>query len=332
MTPPRRRGTIVAMSFQVEKLNRTECRACGASVDLAQAKVLSTIACPNCGADVTVCAKVGSMLITRLLGVGTGSVVYEAEDRVLGRKVALKVMKILDDSEVGKQSGLDEARSLLLINHPHIVKVFAIESRYGQPCIIMELLPNGSLKDLIAGGQNVDEALALSIIAGIADALKITSDRGLLHLDVKPGNVMFDVEGVAKLCDFGYAAIDPDDDLNEILGTPYYVSPELVRQLPPDLRADIYSLGATLFHILTGVPPFESDDDDIKRILLMRLNQPAPNVRSIPLDPPLHDKTAHVVARMLEEDPDDRYRNYDDLIADLEAARLAVEQRDAMLT
>jgi len=313
------------MAFHVERVKKVRCDQCGQQVDVAAAKPLSAVGCPDCGAEVVVPAKVGSMMITKLYGEGTGSIVYKAYDRVLGRDVALKVMKIMPADQPGKQSGLDEARALLLVNHPNIIAVYAIDTRRGQPCIIMEPLEGGSLKDYINEDQGMDEARALEVAMQVAEALRETSRRGLLHLDVKPGNIMFDHAGVPKLMDFGFAAIDPDDKLNEILGTPYYVSPELVRQLPPDHRADIYSLGASLFHVLTGHAPYEAAT--IKQLILARLNTDPPDPREYRKD--LHKLTAETLMRMMAEDSEDRHLDYTELLEDLEDALEAVKERDA---
>ncbi|QNN25238.1 serine/threonine protein kinase [Planctomycetales bacterium ZRK34] len=313
------------MAFHVERVKKVQCDACKTSIDVSTAKPLSAVACPKCSAPVIVPAKVGSMMITKLYGEGTGSIVYKAHDRVLGREVALKVMKILPTDQPGRQSGMDEARALLLVNHPNIVAVYAIDTRRGQPCIIMEPLDGGSMKERLKPEVGMDEAEVLSIGIQVCKALHETSRRGLLHLDVKPGNIMFDAAGVPKLMDFGFAAIDPDDQLNEILGTPYYVSPELVRQLPPDLRADIYSLGATLFHAVTGHAPFEAAT--IKALILARLNSDPPDPREYRQD--LHPLTAETLMRMMQEDPDDRHMDYTEVMEDLEDALDAVKERDA---
>ncbi len=311
------------MAFQVERVNEMICPRCKYRIDTSACKALSDVRCPSCGETHTVPAKLGSMVILKLMGQGTASVVYEAEDRVLGKRVALKVMRAMKETDVGKQSGLDEARALLLLDHPNVVKVYAIDTRRGQPCIIMELLRGGSLKDVLENQGPVDEKRGLRIGIQLASALSATTARGLLHLDVKPGNVMFDENGNAKLLDFGYAAVDPDEDRNEILGTPYYVSPELVRQMPPDFKADIYSLGATLFHIMTGEAPFEAQT--IKQILLKRLNTTPPDI--LKYKPTLSIGTARIISKMMQEDPADRYANYTELVSDLEFALHAVTVR-----
>ena len=304
------------MTFRAERVKELDCPRCGRGLDAAEARPLSTIRCPHCSGKVRVPAKVGTMLVTRLLGQGTGSLVYEATDRVLNRRVALKIMKDRGETDLGSQSGVDEARALLLIDHPNIVKVYAIDTRRGPPCIIMEVLTGGSLKELLAEGRALDEKRALLFAIDVAEALKETSNRGLLHLDVKPGNIMFDAEGTTKLLDFGFAGVDIDDQPKEILGTPYYVSPELVRRENPDARSDMYSLGATLFHALTGRPPF--DEGTVKELILARLSQPAQDVRE--LTPGVSERTARTVARMLERLPERRHHDYDELLRDLRTA------------
>ncbi|MEX0741665.1 MAG: serine/threonine-protein kinase, partial [Phycisphaeraceae bacterium] len=287
------------MAFQAERLKQLDCCHCGGQVDVSTARPLSTTVCPLCLSELRVPAKVGSMLITGILGQGAGSIVYEATDRVLGRRVAVKVMKNRKpDDKPCSQSGVDEARSLLLISHPNVVKVHAIDTRQGEPCIIMELLPGDSLKQQVDKNQPLEEAKALRIALDVANGLMATNRRGLLHLDVKPGNIMFDSKGTAKLLDFGFAAFDLDTEPSEIVGTPYYVSPELVQQQVPDRRSDMYSLGATLYHLLTGQPPFTGKT--IKKILSARLKRETPpDPRD--LAPALHEKTAELVMQLMAE-------------------------------
>lgn len=313
------------MGFQAERVKQLDCSHCGGPVDVSTVKPLSLIPCPLCLAENRVPAKVGSMLITGILGQGAGSIVYEATDRVLGRKVAVKVMKSPRKRKPSSQSGIDEARSLLLISHPNIVKVHAIDTRQGEPCIIMERLPGASLKEMVDNRQRMDEARALQVAVDVASGLRATNRRGLLHLDVKPGNIMFDEEGTAKLLDFGFAAFDLDAEPSEIVGTPYYVSPELVRQEVPDSRSDMYSLGATLFHLITAKPPFNGKS--IKKILNGRLGRTSPPDPREHV-PTLHEKTAGLLMQLLAEDADDRYRSYDDLLADLRDALEKVTRRD----
>ena len=304
------------MGFQAERVKSVTCPKCGQHIDVSAARPLSPIACPNCSHEAIVPAKVGSMILTGVLGEGTGSIVYRAEDRVLGRSVALKVVKPHDGQTPGQQSGIDEARSLLLIDHPNVVKVYAIDTRRGQPCIIMELLPGGSLKDVLERGERLSERQTLQVAIDVARGLAETNRRGLLHLDVKPGNIMFDAQGRAKVLDFGFAAVTIEDRPGEIIGTPYYVAPELIRRDPADFRADVYSLGATLYHVLTGRPPFE--DTSIRKLIVARLKQPPPDARA--LRPDVSARTAQLLVRMMGIEPSERHRNYMELISEMETA------------
>lgn len=304
------------MGFQAERVNSMECPQCGVKLDVSQARPLSKRPCPRCSHELTVPAKVGSMLITGILGEGTGSVVYRARDRVLGRDVALKVVKGSDGRAAGWQSGIDEARSLLLINHPNVVKVHAIDTRRGQPCIIMELLTGGSLKDLLEADELPPERKVVQAAIDVCRALAETSRRGLLHLDVKPGNIMFDETGRAKLLDFGFAAVGLDDTPDEIIGTPYYVSPELVRQETADERADMYSLGATLYHVLAHHPPF--DHESLRELILMRLKSAPPDIRK--LRPDISPQTAMCLTKLMQPERELRHRDYDQVIADFDCA------------
>ncbi|MBI1372236.1 MAG: protein kinase [Phycisphaera sp.] len=303
------------MSFAVKRVKDTDCPKCGYHMDVSAYKPLTRVPCPNCGTQVPVPAKLGAMYIHTLIGEGTGSIVYEAFDRVLGQPVAVKVMKQRKDN-LGKQDNLQEARSLLMLDHPNVVKVHAIDTRRGQPCIIMEVLRGGSLKERFKEEGSIPEKEAVDIGIQICRGLHEAHEHGLLHLDVKPGNIMFDKGGIPKILDFGYAGVDVDDKPSEILGTPYYVAPELVRQETPDVRADIYSLGASLFHIISGTPPF--DGEKIKDLVVKRLKEPPPDVRKY--NSAVSERTSRVLQLMMAQDKDDRYDDYPETISALEGA------------
>lgn len=300
----------------VKPLKRYRCPHCGDDLDVTQVRPLSSMPCPACHARFTVPAKHGSMLVLRKIGEGSGSIIFEADDRVLGRRVALKVMKTKSQEQLGKQDVVDEARSLMMLDHPNIVKVFAIDTHTGELCIIMELLGGGSLRDLFTkkGPVPPDRVLeiAIDVCRGLEEALK----RGMYHLDVKPANIMLDEKGTAKVVDFGYAMYGLDADVadGEVPGTPYYVSPELIYRDPADHRSDIYSLGATMYHALTAQPPFQGDS--IKTILRARINTQPPDPRQI--IPALPASLAELVMRMMAEEPAERFSDYPTLIREME--------------
>jgi len=186
----------------------------------------------------------------------------------------------------------------------------------------MELLTGGSLQDMLDRDGTMDELRTLSVAIGVADGLRAAATINLLHLDVKPENIAFDDEDTPKLLDFGYGQDATEAAKSEIPGTPMFVAPELVRRLPPDIQCDMYSLGVSMYQMLTGKFPF--DGQDVKSAIFARLNNPAPNVRLI--QPNLHFLTGSAIACMLYEDPEERYETYDELIQDLQRARDAVRE------
>lgn len=316
------------MSFIVEKVKSLKCKQCQHVIDVSAHKALSTINCPECNAENVVAVTLESFLIIGVVGKGTSGMIYRAWDETNQREVAIKVFTNTEEEGSKRvEQAIGEARALVEVRHPNVVQVYAIGTTKGAPYVVMELLDGGSLKDLIVDDQFVPEEQALDYAIDIAEALYRTYQRGLLHLDVKPGNILFDKKGTPKLLDFGYASVNTKDKQSEILGTPYYVSPELVRQLPADHLCDIYSLGATLFHILTGQAPFEGET--IREICLKRLNNKAPDIRTYKKD--ISEPTAKAIARMLEEDAADRPQTYDDLLSDLRHARLALDMGSSHL-
>ena len=163
------------------------------------------------------------------------------------------------------------------------------------PYIAMELVPAGSLdKEMGKNPGTLDVAYVMRVGQQVADALALAAESGLVHGDVKPENVLFDTDGNAKLVDFGLAAMQGDSD--EIWGTPYYISPEKVRRQKIDYRADIYSLGGTLYHVLTGVPPF--DGPDPTAVVKARFNGP-PKLPS-EIRPEIPPEVDAIIMRMLE--------------------------------
>jgi serine/threonine protein kinase len=188
----------------------------------------------------------------------------------------------------------------------------------------MELCDRGTLDDRITKLGKLSEEAVLSTGQQIASALLVAWRRGLLHRDVKPGNILFNEEGVPKIIDFGLARGHGADAENaegqapeQMWGTPYYVAPEKLRGHPEDLRSDIYSLGATLYHALAGRPPF--DADTAGEMVAKHITQPALSLQTYA--PNLHERTTQAVARMLAQDPAERYESYEEVIQDLTEAQ-----------
>ena len=202
----------------------------------------------------------GNFLLERELGRGGMGGVYMGRDKMLDRPVAVKVML--------KEYGADaefvekfkrEAQAAAKLIHPNIAQIYSYGIADGMPYIAMELVAGGSLDKLMQNsGASIDIPRVMKICEQVAQALRCAADQGLVHGDVKPENVLLDANGNAKLVDFGLAAMQKDTE--DIWGTPYYIAPEKVKKEPVDYRADMYSLGGTIYHALTGVAPFEGDD------------------------------------------------------------------------
>jgi serine/threonine protein kinase len=154
-----------------------------------------------------------------------------------------------------------EARVTASVNHPHVVRVYSFGEADGQFYLAMELVEKGSLDDLMSVQNRVSEAQVLEIGAQIAQGLEAAAEKGLVHRDVKPGNILFADAHTAKIVDFGLARVleEEAEARGEIWGTPYYIAPERLNYEPEDFRSDIYSLGGTLFHAIAGRPPFEAE-------------------------------------------------------------------------
>ena len=254
----------------------------------------------------------GHFVLERELGHGGMGGVYLARDKMLDRKVAIKVMlKSLGEDHAFVERFQREAQAAARLNHPNIAQIYSFGQENGMPYIAMELVSGGSLdKEMEANPGTLDPARVMKVGRQVADALALAAEQGLVHGDVKPENVLFDADGNAKLVDFGLAAMQGDS--SEIWGTPYYISPEKVRRQKIDYRADIYSLGGTLYHALTGVAPFEGED--ATAVVKARFNGPPRKPSEV--RPGLPPEIDPLIMRMLELEPSMRYPTYQSLLGD----------------
>ena len=252
----------------------------------------------------------GNFLLERELGSGGMGGVYMGRDKMLDRPVAVKVMlKELGSDAEFVEKFKKEAQSAARLIHPNIAQVYSYGICDGMPYIAMELASGGSLYSLMnANPGKTDIPRVIKICQQVAQALQCASDQGCVHGDVKPENILLDANGNAKLVDFGLAAMQKDTD--EIWGTPYYISPEKVRKEPIDFRADMYSLGGTLYHALTGVAPFEGDD--AIAVVKQRFNGPPKKPSELRAEiTPAIDK---LVMKMLALEKEDRYPSFESLL------------------
>jgi len=301
------------------------CHACGVILDLTGQTGFTHVECKHCGALSVVPLQFGDFLLLNTIGIGGMGTVYKAIDLPLNRYLALKILhKKLSTNPAFINSFAHEARAAASVNHPNVAQVYAFGEIDKQHYLSMELCDCGSLDDRITKLGKLPEADVLSTGQQIASALLAAWRRGLLHRDVKPGNILFNEDGVPKIVDFGLARGHGEDTKatkeqapEQMWGTPYYVAPEKLRGQSEDLRSDIYSLGATLFHALAGRPPFEADTAD--EMAAKHKMQPA---LSLPAYAPnLHERTTRAVASMLAQDPAERYKSYEEVIQDLTEAQ-----------
>ncbi len=301
------------------------CPACGIAVDVADAEPLAHVACPGCGEKFDVQRAFDNFLLIETLGAGGMSAVYKARDTRLDRFVALKLLHRELSADPAEAARLEqEARVTASVNHPNVVQVYSVGTAHRQIYLVMELVDHGSLDDLIAQHARLPEAQVLSTAIQVARGLKAAHERGLIHRDVKPANILYADAQTAKIGDFGLAvaAGHKTEAQNEIWGTPYYVAPERLNNEPEDFRSDIYSLGATLFHVLAARPPIEGETTSAAELR---------QLKSHPLDlrrvaPDVSAETARIVNRMLSPKPENRFATYKDLIDQLQRAYLALSR------
>jgi tRNA A-37 threonylcarbamoyl transferase component Bud32/predicted RNA-binding Zn-ribbon protein involved in translation (DUF1610 family) len=303
-----------------------DCPSCGGAIDVTDELPFAQIYCPHCGEGLRARKMFNNFELVELIGQGGMGSVFKAHDHTLQRMVALKLLRREVSSSEEERGKLEqEARVTASVNHPHVVRVYSFGEAGGQFYLAMELVEKGSLDDLMSIQERVSEAQVLEIGIQIAAGLEAAAEKGLIHRDVKPGNILFADARTTKIVDFGLARVfeDEAEARGEIWGTPYYIAPERLNYEPEDFRSDIYSLGGTLFHAIAGRPPFEAESASLVALKQIK-SQP---VSLEAFAPDVAPETAFVINRMLEKNPADRYESYAELIEHLEFARHKVLER-----
>ena len=299
------------------------CPACGGAIDVSEELPFAQIYCPHCGEGLRARRIFNNFELVELIGEGGMGSVFKAYDHNLGRMVALKVLRREMSAREDERAKLEqEARITASVNHPHVVRVYSFGEADGQFYLAMELVEKGSLDDLMSVQDRVSEVQVLEIGMQIAQGLEAAAEKGLIHRDVKPGTILFADAHTTKIVDFGLARVleDEAEARGEIWGTPYYIAPERLNYEAEDFRSDIYSLGGTLFHAISGRPPFEAESASLVALKQIK-SQP---VSLEAFAPDVAPETAYVINRMLEKNPADRYASYAELIEHLEFARAKV--------
>ncbi len=296
------------------------CPHCGARMDITGMRPFSKAVCPACGEGTRVHMQLGVYRILDCIGRGGMSEIFRAEDTILGRVIALKILNEAYSSQKDRVEKFEqEAQVMAKVQHEHIVKVYTVGRAFGHVFIAMELVNGRDLETLMKlRGAPIPEPEALAIALQSVEGLMAADSAGLVHRDIKPANILLDTSGKCKIVDFGLSLLQSEkDDSAEIWVTPYYASPEALRREFEDARSDMYALGVTLYQMLSGKTPFETIPSSVHALL--ELKKKIPSIRRIA--PELSPMTRRIVDKLMRFDKAKRYQSYVELRADLEKAR-----------
>lgn len=254
--------------------------------------------------------------IESVIGEGGMAVVYKAFCHRLNRFVAIKVLRdeFAEDEEFRRRF-LAESHAIAMLSHPNIVAVYDVSSCDGVEYIVMELIDGITLKQYLKKRGAISWKEAVHFAKQIAKALSHAHQRGIVHRDIKPQNIMLLRDGTIKVADFGIAALEDErQDSNEAIGSIHYIAPEQARGNDPDARSDIYSLGVVMYEMLAGVKPFTGDS--INEIAAKHLEPPVPISEYTPDVP---EELERIVEKAMDPDIEERYQSADKLYDALEA-------------
>jgi serine/threonine-protein kinase len=265
--------------------------------------------------------RLGRYRLLRKLGEGGMGAVYLSEDDRGCLPIAIKVLsRRVAKNPAFMQRFRAEAEAMAKLNHANIVRAYGMGVDRGRPYLVMEFCEGETLDRRLRREERIHSAEASRILIQVACALQYAHARGIIHRDIKPANIILANDGVAKILDLGLAKRhDPEDPgltrVGHFVGTPNYISPEQARGAKEvDGRSDIYSLGATFYHLVTGEPPFHGASTF--EIVSQHVAGQVPDPQDVRLGIP--DSVAHVIRRMMAKNPADRYRDCGELRGDLE--------------
>jgi serine/threonine-protein kinase len=260
----------------------------------------------------------GHYKIEAELGRGGMGVVYKGFDPTLNRHVAIKVLaEALAHDESVVERFVREAKSMAALNDPHIIQIFYIGEDEGTPYFAMEYVTGESLSQRLKRDGKLSVEAASKILIETAEGLATAHSKGVVHRDIKPGNLMINDRGRVKIADFGIAMVQDYSkrltNTGEFVGTPGYLSPEVCIGQQVDQRSDIFALGIVFFEMLTGQIPFTEVSP--LGMMLEVVKADIPDVRTINAD--VDERTCNILKRMIAKDPEQRYQTCDELLTDL---------------
>ena len=276
--------------------------------------------------------KIGRYVVIETLARGGMGVVYKAKDPLIDRVVAIKTLGLglsPIEAETFRSRFAREAQSAGRLNHPNIVTIHDMgESGDGGAYIAMEFLEGRTLRDILDSGVVLSPAAIADIVVQVADGLAFAHRNDVIHCDIKPANIMVLENGTVKIMDFGIARLPTGSRTfaGNVLGSPRYISPEQIVGRPVDARSDIFALGAVLYEVLTGVPPFAGTAID--EILYQVINEKpiAPSLRNKSL-PASFDP---IVERAMAKHPDDRYQRAEEVAVAVRALDFGPQRMTAL--
>jgi eukaryotic-like serine/threonine-protein kinase len=266
---------------------------------------------------------IGKYKVLEKLGVGGMGQVFLCEHKLMRRRVAVKVLPAAKgQDDASRERFYQEARAVAALDHPNIVRAYDIDHDEGLHFLVMEFVDGVNLQDLVKRAGPLDPLRACHYIYGSAVGLQYASETGIVHRDIKPGNILIDRSGVVKILDMGLARFfnDEDDSLTKkydenVLGTADYLAPEqAVDSHTVTIRADLYSLGGTFYFLLTGQPPFP-EGSVAQKLLWHQTRDPKP-IRQV--RPEVPAEIAAIVEKLMKKSPDERYQTPGDLMAVLQ--------------
>ncbi len=297
------------------------CSACGTVMDVSSLGFYAELTCPICGETSRVHTELANFRIEGILGVGGMSVVFNARDLVLGRELAIKVLNDIYRDKPERIARFEsECAMMARVRHENVVSVYSAGWARGQFYIAMEKVEGRNLELLLAEHKCLMPDEALDVVRQVASGLQAAAAAGVLHRDMKPGNIIITPQGHAKVLDFGLSLEDrPDAQREEVIwATPFFVPPETLMGNPEDARTDIYALGMTLRSMVTGITNFTESVQELDALLKLKQEMKPLSELYPHLDEGLCDLIDHMTAYVPENRPAD-YAELLDEIAEVQS-------------
>lgn len=306
-----------------------QCPGCGIRVDISSLGFYAELSCPQCGHTDHVHTILANFELEGLLGIGGMSVVLRGRDMLLNRPVAIKLLNEKYRNQPERIARFEQECAMMAkVHHENVVSVYSAGWAKDEFYIAMELLDGRNLETVATKEHPLRPITAIDVVTRITRGLEAAHKAGLLHRDMKPGNVIITKNSVVKVLDFGLAQRCTDEDSEEVIwATPFYVAPETLMREAEDARTDMYSLGMTLRYLLTGEDTLADTPTSISALLEAKAALP-PFSRTMPKAIP---SLCDLVDRMTAFNPNERHENYTDLLAELGEVREALSVRERRL-